>query len=438
MHLAQELILKKREGIALSREEIVAFVAGVCDRSVTDAQIAAFAMATWFRGMSPQEQMALTLAIRDSGSVLQWPELDGPVVDKHSTGGVGDLVSLVLAPLLAACGAYVPMISGRGLGHTGGTLDKLESIPGFQTAPSIARLQKWVTEHGLAIVGQSAELVPADRRLYAVRDETATVASVPLIVSSILSKKLAEGLDALVMDIKFGSGAFMAGQNEAGQLAQEICEVARAAGLSCNALITDMDQPLAWSAGNALEVREAIEFLRGAARNSRLLTVVLELSAELLQLGGLAASREEGRAMALNKLESGHAAERFAVMVRNQGGPAGLLENPDASLPAAAVVRPVFAARHGFVTRIDMRAVGMIVVRLGGGRLRAEDAIDPAVGLSALSPIGQVVDEQKPLAVVHAASQSAWEEAAAAVQAAMTIGAQRPADKSAVAGRMGG
>jgi thymidine phosphorylase len=438
MHLAQELILKKREGIALSREEIVAFVAGVCDRSVTDAQIAAFAMATWFRGMSPQEQMALTLAIRDSGSVLQWPDLDGPVVDKHSTGGVGDLVSLVLAPVLAACGAYVPMISGRGLGHTGGTLDKLESIPGFQTAPNIGRLQKWVTEHGLAIVGQSAELVPADRRLYAVRDETATVASVPLIVSSILSKKLAEGLDALVMDIKFGSGAFMAGQNEAAQLAHEICEVARAAGLSCNALITDMDQPLAWSAGNALEVREAIEFLRGAARNSRLLAVVLELSAELLQLGGLAASREEGRAMALKKLESGHAAERFAVMVRNQGGPARLLENPDASLPAAAVVRPVFAARDGFVTRIDMRAVGMVVVRLGGGRLRAEDAIDPTVGLSALSPLGQVVDEQKPLAVVHAANRSAWEEAAAAVQAAMTIGPRRPADKSVVAGRMGG
>ena len=436
MHLAQELILKKREGLSLSSEEIVAFVAGICDRTVTDAQIAALAMATWFRGMSPQEQMALTLAIRDSGAVLQWPDLNGPVVDKHSTGGVGDLVSLILAPLLAACGAYVPMISGRGLGHTGGTLDKLESIPGFQSAPGIERLQQWVTEHGLAIVGQSADLVPADRRLYAVRDETATVASIPLIVSSILSKKLAEGLDALVMDIKFGSGAFMAGQNQAGELAQEICEVARAAGLPCHALITDMDQPLAWSAGNALEVREAIAFLRGDARNARLLAVVLELSAELLQLGGLAASLEEGRATAMKNLESGHAAERFSVMVNNQGGPAGLLENPDSSLPSAAVVRPVFAARNGFITRIDTRAVGMVVVRLGGGRLRTTDTIDPAVGLSALSALGQEIDDQKPLAVVHAASESAWEEAAAALEAAVRIGPERPAEKSVVAGRV--
>jgi thymidine phosphorylase len=436
MHLAQELILKKREGLPLSREEIAAFVAGISDHTVTDAQIAAFAMATWFRGMNPTEQMALTLAIRDSGTVLQWSDLDGPVVDKHSTGGVGDLVSLILAPLLAACGAYVPMISGRGLGHTGGTLDKLESIPGFQTAPDIARLQQWVAEHGLAIVGQSAELVPADRRLYAVRDETATVASVPLIVSSILSKKLAEGLDALVMDIKFGSGAFMGGPNEAGQLAQEICEVARATGLPCHALITDMDQPLAWSAGNALEVREAIAFLRGDARNARLQAVVLELGAELLHLGGLAASLEEGRAAALKSLESGLAAERFADMVRNQGGPAGLLENPDSSLPEAAVVRPVFAPRSGFITRIDTRAVGMAVVRLGGGRLRTTDVIDPAVGLSALSALGQEVDDQKPLAVIHAASESAWAGAAAAVQAAVTIGPERPADKSVVVGRV--
>jgi thymidine phosphorylase len=437
MYSAQEIILQIREGRPLSQDQIAAFVAGVCDGTVTDAQIAAFAMATWFRGMSPDEQMSLTLAIRDSGAVLQWPDLPGPVVDKHSTGGVGDLVSLILAPLLAACGAYVPMISGRGLGHTGGTLDKLESIPGFQTAPSIARLVEWVSEHGLAIVGQSAQLVPADRRFYAVRDETATVASIPLIVSSILSKKLAEGLDALVMDIKFGCGAFMASAVAAGRLAQEICDVARVAGLRCNALITDMDQPLAWSAGNAVEVREAIQFLRGDARNERLLSVVLELAAELLALSGLASDLAEGRAMALQKLDSGHAAERFAVMVRSQGGPGDLMEDPEASLPVARVIRPVPASRDGFISHIDTRAVGMVVVHLGGGRLRAEDHIDPAVGLSALLPLGQAVDERAPLAIVHAANEAAWEEAATALHAAVTIGQDKPANVPVVVDRVG-
>jgi thymidine phosphorylase len=438
MYAANELILKKRDGAALSREEIAAFVAGICDHSVTDAQLAAFAMATWFRGMEPDEQMALTLAMRDSGTVMEWSGVDGPVLDKHSTGGVGDMVSLLLAPVVAACGGYVPMISGRGLGHTGGTLDKLESIPGFVTEPGIPRFQSLVKEIGLAIVGQSSELVPADRRLYAVRDETATVSSVPLIVSSILSKKLAEGLDALVMDIKFGSGAFMLDPAEARRLARHICRVSHAAGVPCNALITDMDQPLAWAAGNALEVREAIGFLRGDARHPRLQSVLLSLSAELLWLGGLAENRDRGQAMVREALDSGCAAEKFAAMVHGQGGPARLLEDADSLLPSARVVRPVPAPGSGYVTRVDTRAIGLAVVQLGGGRQRAGDSIDHAVGLSALIPVGQAIGPDAPLAIVHAQNQEAWEQAADAVRSAVTVGADRPATDPVVHARVTG
>jgi len=438
MHPAQELILKKRDGGALSREEIGSFVAGVCDQSVTDAQIAAFAMATWFRGMTPGEQMALTLAMRDSGRVLDWSGLAGPAVDKHSTGGVGDMVSLILAPIMAACGCYVPMISGRGLGHTGGTLDKLESIPGFQTALATDRFRRLVSEHGLAIVGQSSELVPADRRLYAVRDETATVASVPLIVSSILSKKLAEGLDALVLDIKCGSGAFMVAVEDALSLARELSAVSCAAGLPCSALVTDMDQPLAWSAGNALEVREAIDFLKGDARHERLQAVILGLSAELLKLAGLAASLEEGAGQAQAALDSGRAAERFAAMVCAQGGPPGLISDPDAFLPAAGRVAPVFPERAGFVTRIDTRAIGLAVVQLGGGRWRAADALDPSVGLSCLVRPGQETAPDSALAVVHAADDAAWQRAAAILRSAITIGAKPSESADAVLARVTG
>jgi thymidine phosphorylase len=438
MYTPSELILKKRDGNALSPGEVEAFVAGICDGSVSDAQLAAFAMATWFRGMNAGEQRALTLAMRDSGTVLAWNDLDGPVLDKHSTGGVGDMVSLILAPIIAACGGFVPMISGRGLGHTGGTLDKLESIPGFATDPGINRLRLLLKQNGLAIVGQSSELVPADRRFYAVRDETATVASVPLIISSILSKKLAEGLDALVMDIKFGSGAFTPEPDQARLLASEICSVARSAGLPCNALVTDMDQPLAWSAGNALEVKEAVGFLRGDGCHPRLREVVLALSGELLSLGRLAKNPEAGQGMAADALASGRAADRFAAMVHGQGGPARLLEDPDGLLPSAPVVRPVFSTGSGFVSRIDTRAIGLAVVQLGGGRLRAGDRVDPAVGLSDLSPVGQVVDPQSPLAVVHAASEDAWEQAAAAVRSAMSVNAEEVSTGAVVHSRVTG
>jgi thymidine phosphorylase len=438
MYLTQELILKKRDGAALASDEIAEFIQGVIDGSVSDAQIAAFAMAVWFRGMDLDEQQALTLAMRDSGEVLSWDKLDGPVLDKHSTGGVGDLVSLVLGPVVAACGGFVPMISGRGLGHTGGTLDKLESIPGFSTAIDIERFQQLVHSNGIAIIGQSAKLAPADRRFYAVRDVTATVNSIPLIVSSILSKKLAEGLNALVMDIKLGSGAFMREAGEARKLAYEICRVATDSGLPCNALITDMNSPLAWSAGNSLEVREAIDFLTGGARHERLWSVVEALASEMLVLGGAALDRSQARDMVLNSLDKGEAAERFARMVAGQGGPVDLLDCPEKYLASAAISRPVFPDSPGVVSNMHTRSIGYVVVHLGGGRQRVGDSIDPAVGLTGLCTMGQQLDSQTPLATIHASCESDWQEAADGLKAAIRIDQQAAATQPVIFERIEG
>ena len=330
--------------------------------------------------------------------MLEW-DLDRPVLDKHSTGGVGDKVSLMLAPIVAACGGAVPMISGRGLGHTGGTLDKLDTIPGYDTKPEVERLQRVVADVGCAIVGQTAELAPADRRLYAIRDATGTVESMPLIVASILSKKLAAGLDALVMDVKFGSGAFMAAREDADELAQALVEVAGGAGLPTVALLTDMDEVLGTTAGNAVEVREAIDYLTGT-REPRLHEVTLALAASLLEQGGprptTAGPRRE------RALDSGAAAERFAAMVAALGGPADLLDAPDRHLAAAPVVRAAAPERAGVVTGMDCRAVGLVVTGLGGNRRREDDVIDPAVGLTEIAPVGAEVGSDRPLAVVHA------------------------------------
>jgi len=422
MYLTQELIAKKRDGVPLSTDEIAAFVQGVTAQTVSDAQIAAFAMAVCFRGMGLAELRSLTLAMRDSGEVLRWHGLDGPVLDKHSTGGVGDLVSLVLGPVIAACGGFVPMISGRGLEHTGGTLDKLESIPGFSSSIAIDQFQQLVKANGIAIVGQSERLAPADRRFYAVRDITATVNSVPLIVASILSKKLAEGLDALVMDIKLGSGAFMREPGQAKKLAKEICRVATDSGLPCNALITDMNAPLAWSAGNALEVREAIDFLTGKPRHERLHHVVEALASEMLVMGGLATSRSEGKGRVHNSLDSGEAAECFARMVASQGGPVDLLDQPGKYLPSATISRPVFPESPGVVTCMDTQSIGYVVVYLGGGRQRVEDVIDPAVGLADLCTLGQQLDVDTPLATIHASRETDWQRAAARLKSAIQMG----------------
>ncbi len=422
--LPQEIIRHKRDGMALSDAEIEAFVGGIADGSLGDGQLAAFAMAAFLRGMTPAETVALTRAMTASGRQLDWRgfDLGGPVLDKHSTGGVGDKVSLILAPLLAACGAYVPMISGRGLGHTGGTLDKLEAIPGYDATPDIARFQDTVARTGCAIIGQTADLAPADRRLYAVRDVTATVESIPLITASILSKKLAAGLDGLVMDVKTGNGAFAATPQMAEDLAESIVSVAEGAGLPTTALITDMNQPLGRSAGNALEVRECVELLRGDTGDARLREVTLALAAEMLLLGGLAQDAAGARAAAEAALASGRAAECFAAMVAALGGAPDFLERFDEVLAKAPIRRPVQAKTAGVLSACDTRAVGLAVIALGGGRRQVEDRIDPAVGIDEILPLGQTVSASDAIAVVHAADEASAEAAAVLLQKAFEIG----------------
>jgi thymidine phosphorylase len=358
-----------------------------------------------------------------SGSVLEW-DLDRPALDKHSTGGVGDKVSLILAPVLAACGAAVPMISGRGLGHTGGTLDKLDSIPGYDTAPDLGKLRAVVADAGCAIVGQTAELAPADRRLYALRDATATVESIPLIVASILSKKLAAGLDALVMDVKSGSGAFMAQRERARELAQAIVEVAEGNGLRCRALLTDMDQVLGRTAGNAVEVAESIEALTDPKNaDHRLLEVTLALCGEGLALAGLASDGAEGRATAEEALRTGAAAERFAAMAAALGGPADLLERPGAHLPSTSYSTEVWPDTRGHVSAIDVREVGVAVLELGGGRRREDEGVDHAVGLTDIACLGEEVGEGAwPLAVIHARSSDDASRAGERLKTAFKVG----------------
>lgn len=422
MRLAQEIIAAKRDGAALDAADIRQIVAGISDGSVGEGQAAAFAMAVFFRDMDRNERVALTLAMRDSGAVLNWDDLPGPALDKHSTGGVGDAVSLPLAAAVAACGGFVPMISGRGLGHTGGTLDKLDAVPGYATQPGVALFRKVVREQGCAIIGQTADLAPADKRLYAIRDVTGTVESIPLITASILSKKLAAGLHGLAMDVKFGSGAFMADAGRAGDLARALVGVAHGAGLPTTALLTDMEEPLASSAGNALEVAYALDHLSGARREPRFHAVTVALGAEMLLLGGLARDAAEATARVEDAFASGAAAERFARMVAALGGPADLLEKPARHLAAAPLARPVFPDRAGAVQSIDTRGVGLAVVALGGGRTRPQDAIDHAVGLTQLAGIGEAVGIERPLAIVHARDEAGFEAARARLLRSYRIG----------------
>jgi thymidine phosphorylase len=416
--LAPEVIRKKRDGNTLDSEEIQFLVAGITDGTLSDAQVGALAMAFFLKGLGEAERLALTIAMRDSGSVLDW-DLDKPVVDKHSTGGVGDKVSLMLAPILAACGMAVPMISGRGLGHTGGTLDKLDSIPGYVSTPATEVIRRVVQQTGCAIVGQTADLAPADRRLYAVRDATGTVESIPLIVASILSKKLAEGLDALVLDVKTGSGAFMAEREDAQELARAMVEVANGAGVKTSALITDMNEVLGTTAGNALEVKEAVDYLTGAAREPRLHEVTVALAAALVD-----------RERVEQVLDDGSAAECFGAMVSALGGPSDFVENPQ--LPEASVTRPVAPERPGYVTSVDARAVGLVVTALGGNRRREDDAIDHGVGLSNIAPIGAEVGPDRPLAIVHARGDASAVEAATALAGAVRVGPEPPPQRPVI------
>lgn len=439
MALPQEIIRRKRDGAALTREEIAEFISGLSEDRIGEGQAAAFAMAVFFRGMSTEERVALTIAMRDSGRVLTWPKdrFKGPIVDKHSTGGVGDNVSLMLAPMLAACGCYVPMISGRGLGHTGGTLDKLDAIPGYRSQPGLEQFTEVVKEAGCAIIGQTADLAPADKRLYAIRDVTATVESVPLITASILSKKLAAGLGALVLDVKTGSGAFMAEESAARDLAHTLVEVANGAGLPTTALITDMSEPLASAAGNALEIWNAIDYLTGKTRDARLHEVVMALGAELLVLAGRSATAEEARGRLALALDSGGAALCFQRMVVGLGGPKDLIDKPSKHLQQAPVVQAIAPEEGGIVTAIDTRALGLAVIDLGGGRRKVEDRIDHSVGLTRLAGLGMDVGgSSAPLALVHARSPEAADRVAQRVRAAYTIGAKKPGKRPVVIDRI--
>ncbi|MEY2892198.1 MAG: hypothetical protein RJA98_2106 [Pseudomonadota bacterium] len=450
--LAQEIIRIKRDGGALAAEQVQAFVAGLVDGGWSEGQAASLAMAIFLRGMNAEETVALTRAMTHSGEVLSWADaqLNGPVLDKHSTGGVGDKVSLMLAPIVAACGGFVPMISGRGLGHTGGTLDKLDAIPGYRTAPDITQLRSALRQAGCAIVGQTATLAPADRRLYAIRDVTATVESIPLITASILSKKLAAGLQGLVMDVKCGNGAFSADLTHAQALAQSLVQVAGGAGLPTRAFITDMNQVLGHSVGNALEVREAVHYLMGVEREPRLHALTRALSAELLVIGGLmgglsdglvrsghgaapvlaqamagvganmaqgsdatAVQREAALARVDAVLANGSAMQHFERMVAALGGPSDIASNADAHLPAAPVQRDVLAPHAGWVSAMHTRDIGVMLIELGGGRRQAGDAIDHRVGFSAVVGVGQRVEAGQPLVTVHAANSADAERAAA-------------------------
>ncbi|WP_425416467.1 thymidine phosphorylase [Oricola indica] len=434
--LAQEFIRRKRDGGDLAADAVAEFVRGITEGSVTDAQISAFAMAVFFNGLSADETVALTLSMRDSGDVLDWSGIDRPICDKHSTGGVGDNVSLMLAPIAAACGLGVPMISGRGLGHTGGTLDKMDSIPGYTTQPDNALFRRAVEEAGCAIIGQTADLAPADKRFYGVRDVTATVESIQLITASILSKKLAAGLGSLVLDVKFGNGAFMADYDKARELAKTLVKVANGAGTQTTALMTDMNQPLASAAGNGVEVTNAVEFLTGVHRDPRLETVTLALAAEMLVVSELDSSPATALSRARDALNSGAAAETFGKMVHVLGGPSDFVENHAAHLEKAALTATVDAPEAGHVTSISTRDIGIAVVELGGGRRRSEDKIDHAVGITGLVDTGTAVEKGAPLAVVHARDEASLAVARDAILAAYVISETNPEVAEPVAERI--
>jgi thymidine phosphorylase len=434
--LPQEIIRRKRNGGTLDAAEIEAFIEGLTSGRVSEGQAAALAMAIFFRGLSIEERVALTHAMTRSGEVLQW-DLPGPVLDKHSTGGVGDAVSLALAPAVGACGGYVPMISGRGLGHTGGTLDKLDAIQGYVSQPDITTFRRVVREVGCAIIGQTADLAPADKRLYAIRDVTATVESIDLITASILSKKLAAGLQGLVMDVKYGSGAFMSTPEDARALAESLVLVANGAGLKTTALLTDMNEPLASAAGNAVEVAYVVDYLTGRRREPRFDEVTVALSAEILILGGLAPDAATARRRIKDAISSGSAAETFSRMVAALGGPGDILERSRAILAQAPFTREVGPQQMGFVHSIDNRQIGLAVVALGGGRTRPQDTVDYAVGFTRLAAIGERVDAAHPLAVVHARTETQAEAAASGLRRAYRIGDEQSQGPPLILDRIG-
>ena len=438
---AYDLIRKKRDGGVLTAEELRFLARGAATGSIADEQLAAFLMAVFFRGMEPRTELPAWLeAMLGSGQVLDLSSIPGRKVDKHSTGGVGDKISLPLAPLVAACGVKVPMVSGRGLGHTGGTLDKLESIPGFQTDLPIARFAELVNRLGLCLIGQTAEIAPADRKLYALRDATATVESIPLIASSILSKKLAEGIDALVLDVKVGRGAFMKELPRAQALARTMVDLCKAVGRGCTALITDMDAPLGYAVGNAVEVAESIDVLRGGGpadvrELTLLLGVEMLIAGEAPGLAGAADPVAEARRLLEAALANGSALQRFIALVEAQGGDPRCIEDPS-RLPRPNAVRELRADRSGYLVALDAEAVGLAAVELGAGRARKEDKVDPAAGLVLRKRVGDEVREGEVLAELHARDGERLEAGAKRLRTAALIDASPPAPRALLIDRI--
>jgi pyrimidine-nucleoside phosphorylase/thymidine phosphorylase len=434
---AVDLIRRKRDGGELTADEIRFMVGGIASREVPEYQWSAMTMAILWRGMTPRETAALVEAMLHSGTVIDLSDIPGPKVDKHSTGGVGDKTSLILAPIAAACGVTVPMVSGRGLGHTGGTLDKLESIPGFRIDLDLAAYRRVARECGMVLIGQTAEIAPADRVLYALRDATATVESIPLITASILSKKLAEGIDALVLDVKTGDGAFMAKREDARALAESMTRIGRELGKPVQALITSMDAPLGRAVGNALEVWESVECLKGRGPDD-LMEVSLELAAEMLVLGGVAATRDEALTKCRRSVADGSALERFRKVVAAQGGDPRVCDDPQGVLPKAASIEPFRAARSGFITGIRAWPVGQASMLLGAGRARADSKIDPAAGIVFSKTVGDEVREGDVIAEVQVnpTFAAAIPEALSMLAAATTIADAPPPKRSLILERL--
>ena len=402
--LFKELISKKRLGKELTKNEINWFISNLTNNNLSEGPIASLAMAICLKGMTFDERVQLTLAMKNSGKTLSW-DLPGPIIDKHSTGGVGDTVSLVLAPVLAACGAYVPMISGRGLGHTGGTLDKFDSIPGYNTSPNETLLRRVVNTVGCAIIGQTTELAPADKRLYAIRDVTGTVESIDLITASILSKKLAAGLEGLVIDVKYGNGAFMQDFNEASNLAKSLVTVSNKSGCKTTALVTDMNQPLSQSIGNSLEVLAAIDILKGSSKDYRLLEVSNSLGVSILCSSNICKTKKEAQLLISAVLSSGKAAEKFSQMVSELGGANDFFEKPQNYLTPSNIQKNIYCKKTGYVNKINTKNLGNILILLGGGRQKVEDAIDYSVGMKLLIELGSYVEKNQPLCTLYARDQ---------------------------------
>lgn len=435
--IPQEIIRKKRNKEVLCNNEISDFIKGLTSGEIADIQAASFSMAIFLNGLNKEETLALTLAMRDSGERLSWKDIkNGPIVDKHSTGGVGDKVSLMLAPMLAACGAYVPMIAGRGLGHTGGTLDKLDSLKGYKTIVDIDTFRKTVKNIGCAIIGQTSDLAPADKKLYAIRDVCATVESIPLITASILSKKLAAGLQYLVMDIKCGNGAFMENNSRAKALAQSIVNVANGAGTKTSALLTDMNSVLGTTVGNALEVEEALQYLKNEHVDSRLDKVTKELCSEILINSGLAQDKKDAMSMLNKSISSGRAYEIFVKMSASLGADIKYIENYDKMQKKAKYIEPIYANKDGYISAIDTRQIGLGVIMLGGGRTHPTQKINYTTGFTSFCQIGDKVDEKTPLCYIHSEDKDIIQSVIEVVRGAITISDEKTKNKPVIIGRI--